>query len=188
MGLMPQNMGAEKPAMPPREMEGQDGEEQSNVTPEEQESYDKFVGHALELISNEKTLPQVKESLKGDGDPVEGLATTAVSIVSRLFDAAEQAGDVIPDEVKYQGSVEILEALATLQQKAGIANPQEKDVEKALYLALDMYGVKQKQQGKLDQNMYKEELGQIQQQAQSGGLDWMAQAQQERQGQEQQEA
>ncbi len=78
------------------------GEEQPNVTPEEQQAYDAFVNNALTVISDEKSLPSIVQSLKGDGNPVDGLANTAVAVVVWVQDSAEQAGQALAPDVVFQ--------------------------------------------------------------------------------------
>jgi hypothetical protein len=175
VGLMPQQPGmqppmqAEESAAPEMGMEAE--EEQSNVAPEEQQAYDKFVGNAYRLMYDDKVMPQVVEALKGDGQPVEGLANAATMVATRLFDAAEQEGEQIPDDVKYHGAVEIIEDLANLQKEAGIADLDEKQIEEAVYRALDIYKSTQEQRGTLDKEGYQQDFQEIQQMAQSGELD-----------------
>ncbi len=124
---------ATTPAAPPV------GEEQTNVSPEEQAQYDQFVDQALSAIYDEKSLPGVIESLKGNGNPVDGLANTAVSIVTRVQDSAEKAGQALSVDVLFMGGAEILEDLAGLSEKVGIHTFTPEEVEGALFQAMDLY-------------------------------------------------
>ncbi len=115
------------------------GEEQSNVSPEEQRIYDQFVDNALSAIYDEKSLPSIIESLKGDGNPVDGLANTAVAVVTRVQDSAEKAGQELSPDVVFPAGSEILEDLANLAGEAGIHEFTPEEVEGALFQAMDIY-------------------------------------------------
>ncbi len=115
------------------------GGEQPNVSPQEQGIYDQFVNNAFSAIYDEKSLPSIIESLKGDGNPVEGLANTAVGVVVRVQDSAEQAGQALPPEVVFQAGVEILEDLADLAEKAGVHDFTPEELEGATFQAMDRY-------------------------------------------------
>ena len=74
-GLLSQGGPAATPAAPGGTPTAS-AEEQPNVSPEEQQGYDEFVNNAFSVIYDKKSLPQILEGLKGDGNPVEGLANT----------------------------------------------------------------------------------------------------------------
>lgn len=149
--------GMEDESMPEEQGEG----EQSNVTPEEQAQYTKFVDNALKLISDPKVLPGIVETLKGSEDPKMNLATAAVMVVSRVQESAEQAGQKISGDVLYHGGMEIIESLATLADAAKIHTFDQKELEGATYQALDMYREKATKEGKLDPGVLKQEFGQL---------------------------
>ena len=117
----------------------QSREEQPNVSPDEQRIYDQFVNNAFSVIYDEKSLPSIIESLKGDGNPVEGLANTAVGVVVRVQDSAEQAGQALPPEVVFNAGAEILEDLAGLAEKAGVHEFTPEELEGATFQAMDRY-------------------------------------------------
>lgn len=147
------------------------GEEESNVTPEEQAQYDEFVANGMNLIYDEKGLQQTLESLEGDGSPIEGLASTLIGVVSRLEDSAEEAGTPISGDVVYHGGVELLEQLAEMSSKAKLHDYSEEDMESALFMALDQYRQMRQQQGKLPEDELKADFNSILQAEQAGNLD-----------------
>lgn len=140
--------------------EGTPGDE-SNVSPEEQAQYDDFVDKGLQLIYDDKAMPQVLQILRGDGDPKEGLANAAVMIVMRLEDSARQAGKQLSQDVIYHGGVEILEDLANLSKESGIHSFTDQDREGALYQALDIYRSMRQQQGTLHQEEIEQDFAEI---------------------------
>jgi len=175
VGLMPQQPAMQAPMQDEQssapEMGMESEEEQPNVSPEEQAAYDKFVNNFELLVYDEKLQPQILESLKGAGKPEEGLANTAAMVATRLFDAADQEGEQISGDVKLEGGLDLVEDLANLQKEAGIANLDEKQIEKAWFMALDIYKNTQEQRGTLDKEGYQQDFQEIQQMAQSGELD-----------------
>ncbi len=136
-GAAPAGAPAPARAVPAPQQGG--GEEQPNVSPEEQAIYEQFVNNAFSVIYDEKSLPSIIESLKGDGNPVEGLANTAVGVVVRVQDSAENAGQALPPEVIFNAGAEILEDLAGLAEKAGVHEFTPEEVEGAMFQAMDLY-------------------------------------------------
>ncbi len=136
-GAAPAGARVPAPGAPAPQQGG--GEEQPNVSPEEQRIYDAFVNNAFSAIYDEKSLPSIIESLKGDGNPVEGLANTAVGVVVRVQDSAEQAGQALPDEVVFQAGAEILEDLVELAEKAGVHEFTPEEIDGAWFQAMDLY-------------------------------------------------
>lgn len=128
-------------AMEPKGATVDDGE-QPNVTPEEQAEYEQIVNNALEIIypeGEEALSPQVKEGLTGSDKPVLNLATTAVTIITGLVESAKQAGKALNQDVLFHAGAAILEELAEAAEAFKIHDYSEEDIERALYLAVDMY-------------------------------------------------
>lgn len=144
VGLMPKTAGMSgqgqgRMQQPMQATEMTSGDPEANVSPEEQQQYDQFVGNALRMISSPKTRGAILKSLAGDGKPEEGLATTAAMIVRQVQDSARKNGAEISADVMLHGGVEIVEALAETQANAGIADLSEEQVEGALFRAVDHY-------------------------------------------------
>lgn len=134
-GLLTQQASA--PVPPPAPAPA--AEEKPNASPEEQQVYDQFVDQALSAIYDDKSLSQVIEGLKGDGNPVDGLANTTVAIVMRVQDSAEKAGQALPPDVVFNAGTEVLEELAGLAEKAGVHKFTDEEVEGAMFQAMDLY-------------------------------------------------
>lgn len=126
-------------------------DEQPNVSPEEQAMYDAFVDNGYKLIYSGKSEsgkpavnPAIVESLKGNGNTVDGLATTTFMVVQRLEQSAAGSGSPVSQDVLYHGAVELLEDLAELQEALGIDEAvTEDEMQEALYRGLDMYRMAQ---------------------------------------------
>ena len=159
----------EKPAMKEAAMEP--SEDGASASPEEQEQYNLFVGNGMKMVFDKSGLENMVQSIAGDGNPVQGLGNTLAMLVMRLEDSAEQSGQEIPGDVKYHGSVELLEHLADLAKVAKIHDFSEEEMESALYLALDQYRVARQEQGKLPVEALKSDMNQLLQAEQSGNID-----------------
>jgi hypothetical protein len=142
----------------PADLRDDVAEEQPNVSEDEQAAYDQFVGNALMLIYDEKSMPSVVKMLEGNGNPKEGLAGAAVSIVQRLHESATNAGREIPGDVMLHGGLQIVEELAELQADAGIAKLAAGEVEGAYYRALDMYREHLQKTGAIDQQALEQDM------------------------------
>lgn len=150
---------------------GADQDEAPNVTPEEQQQYDLFVTNGMQVLDDEKALPQVIEAIRGDGSPVEGLANALVTLVMRLEDSAAEQGQKISGDVMMHGATELLEQMVDLAEKAGVHEFDEKEMESALYLAMDTYRSSRQEQGKLPEDELKADMEQLIQADQAGGLE-----------------
>ena len=169
-GAVAQPIAGANPAAP-----GQvSGEEQPNVTEAEQQIYDTFVDNAFSAIYDEKSLPQIKESLKGAGDPVEGLANTAVSVITRVQDSAEQAGQTLPPDVVFHAGVEILENLADFASKSGIHDYTPEEIEGGTYRAMDIYRENKGRDGGADRPQIVSDFNQIVELDKAGRMDEVA--------------
>ena len=124
---------------------------ESNVSPEEQNAYNNFVSNGLKVVFNEKTGKALVDRIRRTEDPIQGLAATTVLVVDGLAKKAEQAtGQPVADEVLFHGGAEIMSNIAELAQAAGVHDYTPEDQEKAMYMALDMYGTQAMQDGTLD--------------------------------------
>ena len=165
------------PSQPPSQMQGQPQQIGSAVdaSPEEQALLDHFVGKGIQLIYSGQAMPGIVETLKGDGDPVAGLATATVQVVTRVGQAAEKAGQQVPGDVLFEAGRQILQNLADLSAEAGIKDysKDQDSLDGAFFRAVDDYRVQMQEAGKIDQAHYQGEMEALQQADQSGVLEQM---------------
>lgn len=162
---------AAAPAGPAPQGQGQVEEETPNVSPEEQAIYDQFVEKAFSVIYDQKTLPGILDALKGDGNPMEGLANTAVNVVVRVQDSAEGAGQKIPGEVIHQAGKEIIEDLSRLATEAGIHAFTKEEVEGAWFQSMDLYRERKGRDGGEEAGQIAQDFQKLQAIDQAGRLD-----------------
>ncbi len=158
----------------PAQAQGQGQREASNVSPEEQQVYDQFVDNALSAIYDEKSLPQIIQSLRGDGNPIDGLANTAVNIVMRVKSSAEQAGQQISDDILLAAGGEIIEDLAGLATTAGVHEYTPEEIEGALFQSMDIYREMTGRDGGENREQVVQDMNQLNALDEAGRLDEVA--------------
>lgn len=184
MGLLPTpTQGQPAGEMPQRDPSRYTDEQDSNVTPEEQEQYSKMEQNYLGMIygENGEVNPDVIQSLQaGDGQlppeaegqapspPVAALAMTALSIVQTLDDSAREAGKPLADDVLFEGGVAVIEELAEVAEAAQIHDYSEDEMSGALTFAMTMYRDKAIADGRTTEETLDQQFGEIQKANQEG--------------------
>ncbi|MEK9722784.1 MAG: hypothetical protein VW405_04780 [Rhodospirillaceae bacterium] len=153
---------------------GGDDDEQSNVSPEEQQQYEAFVKTAIEqVVLNDKVLPALGQRLKGDGDPIDGLAATTAMVVKRVDQAAREKGSPFSDDVLLHGGAEVMGYIAQLAEDAGIHSYSDEDIETAGYRAMDLYREMSQKDGSIDQQAAAQDFNELIQADKAGKLGQM---------------
>lgn len=161
-------------AMEPQEAPENEGE--SNVSPEEQAMYERVVRNALEIIypkGEESLSPQIREALTAGNQPTMNLAMASVSIVTGLVQSAKQAGQKIPGDVLFHAGAQIVELVAEAAEGFKLAEYSEEDIERAFYIAVDMFGQQGLSTGDIDPETMKADFAELQKADQEGRLDDM---------------
>lgn len=177
-GMLP-SKGGGLPGLPgsTEPMQGggnQGGEEQPNVTPEEQQFYDATVDNGLKLLYSPNTLQNVRKQLQmavQDGAPVEALAKITARIAMGLEDSAKKSGAEIPGDILFHAGVDLLGAIAELSERSRIHTFTPEEMEQALYGALDIYGTQRGEEGTLNVDEISGEFQQLLAAEQEGRLD-----------------
>lgn len=174
-GLMREQAPPPGEEMPPEgEQMAEGDEEQPNVSPEEQEQYDQFVTNGMSLIHSEESMPQVLETLKGDGNPVEGLSHALVAVVTRLEQSAEEAGTPVEGDIKMHGGEALRDQLVELAEAAGIHEYTPDEVETAFFMACDQYREMKQQDGSLPVDELSQDMNELVAADKEGRLDEIA--------------
>lgn len=143
---------------------------ETNVSPEEQQEYDKFMDNGFKLIYDERSMPQLLQRLNQSGNPVEGLATVTVGVVRRLVDAAEKAGQKIDPAVLLHGGADLMADIAALAKTAGVHEYSEEEIESASFVAMDQFGTAEIERGAVDQQLVADDFQALTQADQQGRL------------------
>lgn len=164
----------QKEKMPPPDVAGAEGTPASD---EEQAMYDRFVHAADQVAFDPERLAATREALMGSGDPVEGLANTAASIVKVVMDLAAQQGSPVPPDVAFAAGQEVFEMLAAYGDAVGISEfgmegdgPASPELEHAFLRGLDMVRMQMQAEGQIDQQAAAADLQQFAQAEAAGQL------------------
>ena len=145
-----------------------DGDEEANVTPEEQAAYEALIDSAMELIySGGEVNPGIVKMLDDDpsdlmavlGDteamaqfsPLVAISATAVMVV---LEVVRRGGDV-DDTVIFHAGRAIVEDLVEVAEKVQQADYTPDEVNKCFLMAADLYREVAAQQGLVDENELK---------------------------------
>lgn len=163
-GLM---AAAQQGAAPP------DADSPTLPTPEEQRLYDLTVTNGLKLMGAPKSIPAILRLLEGEGDPVEGLAQAASSVVMRLVTSLAQAGKRITPDVTYHAGVELFEELADMATRAGIHDFREDadGLQTALLKSISMTGQSMRAHGLVNEQQGRAEMAAFEQADESGDFE-----------------
>ena len=117
--------------------------EGNQPTPEEQEAYQKVVLAGTDILTNDKTYPQVVKMLEsGKEEPAQALAQVTAMIITKLD---EQSGGKIPEVVILPAAEEIVIQAGLLAEKEGIFQADEATLqagmEQTVMLLAEQYGV-----------------------------------------------
>lgn len=162
------------PAAFAEEEGGGEGEEASNVSPEEQAEYRRFVGRGMELIYSDQMFDKVVDMLDGDGqDPRIGLAMTTAMIVTRVARAADESGARLSPDVLKAAGEELFEQLAEISDEAKISDyANDSDAREGAYFkAIDLVVEQLAQSGELDQEAAKQAMQQLSEMDKNGELE-----------------
>jgi|GEM_PF-6287152 len=172
VGLMPQPQEQMSPPQGQQGVAPEAGYEgDPNVTPEEQAAYERFVDNGLKIIANEKMAPHILKRIQEAEQPAEGLAAASVNIIVRLEQSAQENGRQLDPAILLHGGQELLEAIANMATAFDVHAFTEKEIESALYIAMDQYGTQAVANGTLNKDALSEDVSMLQEADQSGNLD-----------------
>lgn len=114
------------------------------------------------------------QSLK-TGDPVQALAHVTLGVVSRVNDAATQAGEKLDPSVLLHGGLIVAQDIADFSNQIakaqGTPTYTDKQINQAYLIAVDLFRAQQQASGQLDTNQAAQFLQAIKQAQQEGKLD-----------------
>lgn len=127
--------------------------------------------HSTSAPTDSGTPTDAQAGAHGEGNAhIVALANTAVQIVAKLDDSARASGVPIPDEVLYHGSVEIIEELGQVAMDAKLYDYSEKDLQGALYQAIDIYRPKLEESGRTSKEILTQQFQELNQASNEGKL------------------
>ena len=121
----------------------QGGDDQPNVSPEEQKMYDTVVVAGLHQIFDEKMIGIITDKLKAGQSNISGaIGHTATMIMRSVDTSVQNQGKQIPDDVMFAAGQEIVSALVEVAISAKLMNEKQKDAvtEAAMYEGMRVWG------------------------------------------------
>jgi hypothetical protein len=187
-GLMqgPEQQGQPMPQQPPQEMgagvaareQAMQGADQMSdgeqaASPEEQRQYEEFMDKALQLAYGKDAFPAIVQRIQQGENVQEGLAAAVLAIVTKLQGSAESGGVQISPDVLFQGGSDLLADMAESYEKATDTKVSDKELEGALYRAMDLYREQATNSGKLQPEGIMQDFQMLKQADEAGELDSM---------------
>lgn len=160
--------------LPEETAEGEvtDTESGDAASSEEQAQYDMAIDRALKVIYDDKMLPTITQKLKGSS-PVESVGPLVAMVMTRVDDAAADAGDALTDDVLFHGSRELVEDLLDLHAMVNGATPDDEQIEGTFNRAMLELARARAANGKADPAQAEEELKEMASADRRGGLGQM---------------
>lgn len=140
-GLMGGQMQPAQEETQPMNQQGM--EDEPSVSPEEQAAYDKFVGSGLKILYSPKMDKQLRQAMKGGGNPIMGVAGVVNAVVGRMANAMQ-----LDPAVLFHGMVELIEAAVELAEEAKLHEFSEQDMERVFLKTIEMFAQQNPGMGK----------------------------------------
>lgn len=123
---------------------GGEGDEQPNVTAEDQKAYEDLIDRGRSLLYDKRSLPKLTQQLKADeqrsdGAPPEGLSAAVFAAMQRIHQSAQQAGVSIDAETGLQAGIALVEDLADFADDRGIVYYDAAAIEAGIMRFTDLY-------------------------------------------------
>ncbi|MGZ5581795.1 MAG: hypothetical protein ACXWG8_00325 [Usitatibacter sp.] len=154
------------------------GDEQSNVTPEEQQQYDTVVVAALSFLyadgATKMVVQKLKDESQGPGGLAKAIGHTCAMILISVKRALAQKGKQVPPDVMFGAGKEVIAEIITIAEKAGLAKQGDEQLLKtSAFEAVKAYGDAELQSGELGPQQRQEaqqEMAQLKGGAPQSGL------------------
>lgn len=136
---MPQDAGDQNEASGAQDDgQNQDQESDSNVSPEEQDAYDRVVSAGMHILYDDQTHDGVMKMLQaGEKNPAQAMANVVTMMVTQLD---EKSGGKIPEDIILPVTEEFLPMVAELADKAKIFTPDDRTMNLAMQQTVQMLG------------------------------------------------
>lgn len=138
----------------PANAQGNDQQGGNQASPQDQEAYTRVVLAASKIIYDDASHQQIMQALQGGAQPAEALANVASSI---MIEMDKKSGGKIPEDVIVPATMEILDELGMLADKAGLFPVDEQVMAAAAQQTVlklsQQYGIDQAQMQSMIESM-----------------------------------
>lgn len=158
---MPQKAGRDTAAPASTMPKGPEGppERTEDVSPEEQQIYDRFVIKSSEVMRSKAK--EMAKQIREAPDPVTGAARVAGVTAQRVLAAAKKAEQQIPVDVVIHATDELFSLAVDIAERAGVHEFTSEEQDRGMMIAFDEMRVAMDSLGMLDREEAKRDLDQI---------------------------
>lgn len=163
------------PQQPPEQGMGGDPMS-SEVSPEEQQIYNRAVSLFMLALYDEQMQTKTLDFIRNADTPAEGVAEVTSLIAMRVYAKAQEGGVEIPGDVMlHAGKDEFVPLVVELAEAAGIAEFDQNMIDAAFYLAADKFSNAMRAQGSYSDEMRQGELQELDGMADNGQIEALMQ-------------
>jgi hypothetical protein len=151
----PKEEAVDQPGVPEEsagDMDASSSEEQPNVSPEEQKTYDATMTAALNLIYSKEGFPTTIRKLADFKDDIpKGVGHTAAMVLISVLQSVEDKGKTIPDDILFAAGQEIVSDLLRICEGSNLIDvgTAESLAEKSFYEGMKVFGQWMNDQGRI---------------------------------------
>lgn len=144
--------GEQQPLPDEQQVEEPEGEEESNVSPEEQKLYDLVMAQAHAMIYDEQGIQAVLQKLNALKDkPAQGIGHTAAMLIRSIKGGLKRAKIDVPDDVLFHAGTELVADITEIAVAAKIITEEQASEigQEAVFEGLKTYGEVEMASGEL---------------------------------------
>ncbi len=164
--------------MPPQAAGG----DAPNVSPEEQDLYDRAVALYVLGLYGKKLMPKTIKLFEQIGDPIEGVAEVTTQIGMRVYAKAKEDGVDIPGDIWLHAADDMVDQTIEFLEDRGVAKFTPEQTEKAFYATADKFAKAAREQGLYSDEQAQADKTELDRMADSGELDRFRPATADQQG------
>ncbi len=143
------------------------------VSPEEQELYNRVVAMAILAIYDKKMMPKTIKMIEEADDPVDAVAEVVSQIGMRVYSKAKKSGLDIPGDIMLNAAEEIVEEVINLAEAAGVIEFTPQQAEAAFYAAADKFGQTGRKMGVYSEEQAQTDMAELDRMTDAGEFDDM---------------
>ncbi len=158
-----------RPQIPEANIPPQGGDA-PNVSPEEQDLYDRVVGLYVLGLYDEKFMPKTLKMFEQVGDPVEGVSEVVSQIGMRVYAKAKENGIDIPGDIWLHAADDMVDQTIEFLEDRGVEKFTPEQTETAFYATVDKFGKAARELGAYSDEQMQTDKTELDRMADSGEL------------------
>ena len=146
------------------------GGDAPNVSPEEQDLYDRAVGLFVLGLYDEKMMPKTLKLFEQIGDPIDGVSEVTSQIGMRVYAKAKEDGVDIPGDIWLHAADDMVDQTIEFLEDRGVAKLTPEQTERAFYATADKFGQAAREMGIYSDEQAQADKTELDRMADSGAL------------------